>query len=313
MKILVTGGTGFAGSHLITALISEGKTDVYTTTFKSPTASQKSLPESHYFQLDLSDKDQTATLIKDLQPDWIFHLASFAYVGQSFQKATELFANNIQLQLSLLNAVKEQAPHARVMTVGSAEEYGIVPPGTEKINESVPLNPINPYAVSKVTQDLLANSYFLSFGLNIIRARPFNHIGTRQTDDFAIPSFVKQIVAIERGEQTEMLVGNLHGVRDFTAVSDMARAYITLMEKGTVGQVYNIGTGVGTSMEAVVKMLCSYAKIPIVLKEDPSRIRPLDVPVLIADNTKIRALGWEPKQSIEATLQEILTFARDQI
>lgn len=304
--ILVTGGTGFAGSHLIEALQAFGYTDIHSTTFSPPPAETAFLNTERYHRLDLTDKVSTARLIADLSPDWIFHLASFAYVGKSFEKAEELFANNISLQLSLLEGIRLHRPKARILTIGSSEEYGVVPIGTKAIDEKFPLNPVNPYAVSKCTQDLLAGSYFLSFGLDIVRARPFNHIGIRQTGDFAIPSFAKQIVAIEKGEQKELLVGNLNGVRDFTSVKDMVRAYILLMEKGKTGEIYNLGSGKGVKMQEIVDQLCSMAKTTIIVKRDESRLRPLDVPILIADNKKIRELGWETKENLQATLEAVL-------
>lgn len=309
-KILVTGGTGFAGSHLIEALLAHGYTDIYSTTFSSPDPKFQFLSPERYISVNLKEKQATAELIKHVKPDWIFHLASFAYVGKSFEKAEELFANNISLQLSLLDAIHAHAPTARVLTIGSAEEYGVVPSGTKRIDEHFPLNPVNPYAVSKVTQDLLANSYYLSYDMDIVRARPFNHIGTRQTGDFAIPAFVKQIVAIEEGKQAELLVGSLEATRDFTSVLDMVEAYILLMEKGVKGEVYNIGTGVGVQMKDVVTILCSLSTKPITIKQDPSRMRPLDVPALIADSSKIRALGWEPKQTLESVLEAVITEQR---
>ena len=304
--ILVTGGTGFAGSHLIEALLTQGYTNIFSTTFSPVDGTSSLLPADKYRQVDLSDAQATRTLFEEIKPDWVFHLASFAYVGKSFEKAKELFANNIGLQLNVLEAIREFVPQAKVLTIGSAEEYGVVTPPLEKINEMVPLTPVNPYAVSKVTQDLLSQSYFLSYKLQIIRARPFNHIGTRQTGDFVVPAFVKQIVAIEKGEQPTLKVGNLDAVRDFSSVQDVVRAYITLMEMGTVGEVYNIGSGKGILMKQVVEMLSKLASVPITVETDPSRMRPLDVPGLIADNEKIRALGWEPKTSVEQELQNVL-------
>ena len=126
-----------------------------------------------------------------------------------------------------MEAVRIACPQARILTIGSAEEYGVVDANIQKIDESVLLNPVNPYAVSKVTQDLLAHSYFLSYKLQIVRARPFNHIGIRQSGEFAIPAFAKQIVAIERGQQETLKVGSLTAVRDFTSVQDMVQAYIS--------------------------------------------------------------------------------------
>ncbi|PWU24055.1 GDP-mannose 4,6-dehydratase [Candidatus Cerribacteria bacterium 'Amazon FNV 2010 28 9'] len=305
-KILITGGTGFAGSHLIENLLAQGYKDIYSTTFGSSNPSPQLLSSNHYLRVNLVDGAATAQLFEHLKPNWVFHLASFAYVGKSFEKAAELFTNNIGLQMSVLEAVRIHTPTARVLTVGSAEEYGIVPSNVEKIDESCLLNPVNPYAVSKVTQDMLAGSYALSYKLNIIRARPFNHIGTRQTGDFAVPSFARQIVDIEQGKQQKLLVGNLSGVRDFTDVDDMAKAYILLMEKGNPGEIYNIGSGINYVMSDVVKMLSSFATVPIPLEEDQTRLRPLDVPRLIADNKKIVSLGWQPTSDIKPALKNIL-------
>jgi GDP-4-dehydro-6-deoxy-D-mannose reductase len=308
--ILVTGGTGFAGSHLIEELLTQGYTNIYSTTFSKPDDTVRFLPESSYKKVDLSDPQATQDLFAQVKPDWVFHLASFAYVGKSFEKARELFGNNIGLQLSVLDAIHTQVPQARVLTIGSAEEYGIVGENVDRIDEDTALNPVNPYAVSKVTQDLLAQSYVFSYQMNIIRARPFNHIGVRQTGDFAIPAFVNQIIQIERGTQDKLHVGNLEGIRDFTSADDMVKAYILLMEKGVVGEVYNIGSGKGWKMNDVVEMLLSLANKPITVEADPQRFRPLDVPKLIADNKKMVALGWQPTIDIKPTLQEVLEEGR---
>lgn len=310
LPILVTGGTGFAGSHLIEALKSAGYTNIYSTTFSPVDPSTSLLSADRYISVDLSDATATQELFSKVKPSWVFHLASFAYVGKSFEKAKELFANNINLQLNVLEAVRTVCPEARVLTIGSAEEYGMVDASVTTINESVPLAPINPYAVSKVTQDLLAQSYFLSYKLQIVRARPFNHIGIRQSPEFAIPAFAKQIVAIERDEATALKVGTLTAVRDFTSVKDMVRAYILLMEKGTVGEVYNIGSGIGMRMQNVLDSMISLAKVPISVEIDPSRIRPLDSPGLIADNGKIRSLGWNPTVEIKEELFNVIDDLR---
>ncbi len=304
--ILVTGGTGFAGSHLIEELIKQGYSNIYSTTFSAPDASSQTLSPDRYVQVDLSNSEATNALFERVKPVWVFHLAAFAYVGKSFDKARELFSNNINLQLNVLDAVKQYVPQARILTIGSAEEYGMIDSNIEKIDESVPLNPVNPYAVSKVTQDLLAQSYFLSYKLQIVRARPFNHIGTRQTSDFAIPAFAKQIVAVEKGEQQVLKVGSLDATRDFTSVQDVVRAYILLMEKGEVGQVYNIGSGSGIQIKTVVEKLISLSTTAITMETDPDRIRPLDAPGLIADNRKIRALGWEPTVPIDTELANVI-------
>jgi GDP-4-dehydro-6-deoxy-D-mannose reductase len=305
--ILVTGGSGFVGLHLIPLLTAKGYANIFATTFSDSAKLSELIPADHIRKVDLTDTEATARLIAELKPDWIFHLASFAFVGESFGRARELFANNINLQLSLLDAVKQHAPSARLLTIGSAEEYGVVETAyANGIPETAAFHPVNPYAVSKATQDLLAESYGLSFKLNILRTRSFNHIGAYQTDAFAIPAFAKQIVAIERGEQAKLKVGNLSAVRDFSDVDDTVMAYLSIMEKGTPGEVYNVGSGKGYTMSEVVEMLIKLASKPIELETDETRMRPLDVPRLIADNTKVRALGWQPTADLTKALQAVL-------
>ncbi len=310
--ILVTGGTGFAGSHLLEALAEAGYRNLHTTSLQAKRPNWVS-PDVVIHQVELTDSVATAEFIAELQPVHIYHLASMAVVGQSFEIAQSLLSNNIALQLNVLEAVRSHAPGARLLTIGSAEEYGAVRLGPdEKINEGYPLSPVNPYAVSKTTQDLLAHAYHQSYQLQIVRTRPFNHIGERQTPHFAISSFAKQIVAIERGQQSEIKVGNLQAVRDFTDVKDMVRAYITLMEHGRVGEVYNIGSGVGRSIEELLAELCRQATAPIKVSIDQNLIRPLDVPRLVADNGKIAQLGWFPTIPLPNTLQRMLEYWRGQ-
>jgi GDP-4-dehydro-6-deoxy-D-mannose reductase len=310
--ILITGGTGFAGSHLMEALLERGYHQLHLTHFGS---TQPQLPASvSTHSLDLNNREEVSALLEKVQPQAIFHLASIAAVGQSFEQAEKTLINNTLLQLTLLEAIREHAPTARTLIIGSAEEYGLVTLAEdESVDESYPLNPVNPYAVSKVTQDLLAHSYFLSFKLNIIRVRPFNHIGERQTPQFAIPAFAQQIVAIERGQESELKVGNLAAVRDFTDVKDMVRAYITLIEHGQVGEVYNVGSGVGRSMQSIVDELCQLATVPIQVVVDQSKIRPLDLPRMVANNAKISKLGWQPAIPFSETLHRILTYWREQL
>lgn len=310
--ILITGGTGFAGSHLVELLVAQGVGKVHVTQF-----SEKKLPEVPAFSqvqvhtVNLTDVEHTNALIAEIRPTQVYHLASFAYVGKSFDKGAEVLQNNIQLQVVLLDAIKQHAPEARVLIIGSAEEYGMSLDEQEiPIREDHPFRPVNPYAVSKITQDMLAYAYFQSYKMNIVRVRPFNHIGERQSEDFAIPAFAKQIVNIERGQQTHLKVGNLSGVRDFTDVKDMVKAYALLMEKGEVGQVYNVGSGVGVSMQQVVELLCSLATVPIQLETDQSRLRPLDIPVIVANNEKVIALGWQPTIPLETSLQRVVGYWR---
>lgn len=314
--ILITGGTGFAGRHLIQALLEEGFQNIHTTHFGNsplPEVCQNSAVSIH--TVNLTEAAAVADLVKEVQPAEIYHLASFAAVGKSFEQAGNILQNNIMLQLHVLNAVREHAPQARILIIGSAEEYGKVPSDRlgQKIDESFPLNPVNPYAVTKVTQDLLAQSFYFSFNLNILRVRPFNHIGEGQSPDFVIPAFASQIVAVEQGKQESLRVGKLETVRDFTDVKDMVKAYIVVMRKGKVGDVYNIGSGKGWKISEVLDMLLAHSSKQIKVEVDESRLRPSDVEYFVADAHRIQELGWSAQVPLSETLERILNEWRKKV
>lgn len=311
--VLITGGTGFVGSHLIEYLTQLPGLEVHTTSYGDiPTYLEGSIDASHIHTVDLTDRSATITVLKTVKPDVIVHLAAFAAVGSSYEQAARVLQNNIILQQQFLSSAAEVTPTARILAVSSAEVYGISEPAELPINELHPLRPINPYAVSKVAQDLLAYSYTISHKLDIVRVRPFNHIGERQTTAFAIPSFASQIVAIERGEQQSLRVGNLDAQRDITDVKDMVRAYWLLVEQGRSSEVYNVGTGRSVSMQNVVEQLQHMAKVKITVVSDPERQRPADIPIMTADSSKIASLGWQPTIELETSLERILDWWRQQ-
>jgi len=311
--ILITGGTGFAGTHLINALIEKGYTNIHSTHFGPqpiPEFSQK----IEFHAVNLTEAEATEKLFSKIKPATIYHLASFAAVGKSFERAGSLLNNNITLQLNVLNAIKAACPQARLLVIGSAEEYGKTNAQEgESIDESFPLNPSEPYGVSKVAQDLLAQTYFYAFDMQVVRCRPFNHIGEGQTADFVVSSFANQIAAIEKGQQQTLKVGNLNAVRDFTDVKDMVKAYILLMEKGKAGEVYNIGSGNSYTIQYILDTLIKLSGKDISVETDPSRMRPSDIPYFTANSDKIKALGWQTTIPIEQTLQRILDDWRKRI
>ena len=315
--ILITGGTGFVGSHLVELLVESGQKNIYVTSYSDkPGVVHQLLSSEKIHQIDLTNQEDTFALIEKLQPDQIYHLASLAAVGKSFDNTKQVLDNNTQLQLNILEAVKQFSPQSRLLVIGSAMAYdlGNSHPNhnPQAVTEDYPLGPASPYAVSKTMQDLLAYSYAQSFDLDIIRARPFNHIGERQTPDFAIPAFAQQIAAIEKNQQKNLRVGNLTAVRDFTDVKDMVKAYLLLMKKGVSGQVYNIGTGQGFTIKQALDTLTDLAKVKIEVETDPSRMRPSDVPVAVANPDKIQDLGWQPTIELKETLQRVLDYWRSQ-
>lgn len=315
--ILITGGTGFAGTHLVERLLEVHSPEEIHVTAYSTKQNRVSelLPAANIHALDLREYQQTSSLFSKLKPQQLYHLASLSTVGNSFEDAAKIFHANFAIQHSVLESLKQVASDCRALMVGSAQEYDfkqVVASGKEIVSEEDQLGPANPYGVSKVSQDLLALSYYYSYQLPILRVRPFNHIGEYQTKGFVVADFASQIVEIERGTQQEIEVGNLAAVRDFTDVKDMVEAYITVMDQGELGQVYNIGSGIGVSVQSILDSLIALSSADIKVTVDQSRIRPLDVPSIIVDNEKIRKLGWSPSIPLEKTLQRVLEYWRSQ-
>ncbi len=308
---LITGGTGFAGSHLVDALQELGQSKIHVTAYGDNTSHvHQILPREQIHHLDLTKSEPTTALLKKIQPDQIYHLASLSAVGSSFSQVEKIISANTKIQLNLLQAVKEAAPSARVLTISSAAVYK---PQEEPLSETDVIGPLSPYGVSKVTQDCLAYYYYARHELNIIRVRPFNHIGERQAQGFVVPDFALQIAKIEQGKQDKIKVGDLSAVRDFTDVKDMVKAYQLLMEQGKTGGVYNVGSGQGIQIKELLEKLISLAKTDIEVETDQDLFRPIDNKKIICDNQKIRNLGWKPVTNIDQTLSRVLDYYRTQV
>lgn len=315
-KALITGISGFAGSFLAEHLILDRHISVSGTYLleKGLLNLENIRKKVNLVKLDLQDAGKVYNLIKEMMPDYIFHLAALTSPKDSFEHPIETFENNIGVQLSLLEAVrKTKLFNTRILVVSSAEIYGAVEEKDLPIDEETKLMPTSPYAVSKLTQDFLGLQYFLSQNLKIIRVRPFNHIGPRQSSHFAVASFAKKIAEIEKKKaEPILLVGNLESKRDFTDVRDMVRAYVLAIDKGKEGDVYNIGSGKSYKISDVLSKLLSMSHARITVKEDKSLLRPVDNPELICDRTKFTNLtNWEPTISIEATLKDTLDYWRN--
>lgn len=313
-KVLITGITGFAGSFLAEHLLDLGDYEVSGTFL-----SEKSIENVAHIkeklelvQVDLMNKDAIDSLVAAKKPDYVYHLAALSSPGKSFGDPMGTITNNIAAEIHMLEAVRTHNPQAHILITSSGDIYGKVAPENLPIDEDTPFNPTNPYSVSKIAQDYLGLQYCNSYGLDIIRVRPFNHIGPRQALSFALSDFAKRIVDIENGVTLPVLkVGNLTAKRDFTDVRDMVRAYVLLMEKGAKGDVYNIGSGVSHTLQEMVDIMQAKAKIPFTLEEDPSLMRPSDTPELVCDNTKMKKLtDWRPQIPLEQTLKDILDYWR---
>jgi GDP-4-dehydro-6-deoxy-D-mannose reductase len=312
--VLITGGTGFAGSHLIEALYQAGYRNIHTTSFSGITDAFV----SHYatiHKVDLTDADVTNTLFKKLQPEYIYHLASYSVTSDAFAQVNKLLQNNTTLHVNVLEAMRSQTPHARLLSIGSAEEYGILPTElvSQKVTEKLALHPTNPYAVSKVSQELLSLAYAHTFGLHIVCARPFNHIGERQSNKFVVPSLAQQLIRVEQGLQDLLQIGNLTAVKDFSDVKDVVQAYMLLMAHGQRAAVYNIGSGTGMSIQNLLEQMIELVGVPVHVEVDQARWRPVLTQPVIPDISAIITLGWQPQHQLKETLLRILAYWRTQL
>jgi GDP-4-dehydro-6-deoxy-D-mannose reductase len=264
------------------------------------------------YKVDLLDPEATNKLVQYEKPDYLFHLAALTSAKKSFSSPRETFVNNVSGQINLLESiVKSGFQDTKILVVSSAEVYGLVSKEDLPIDEETPFMPTNPYSVSKLSQDFLGLQYFLSHKLNIVRVRPFNHVGPRQSPHFVVSAFAKRIVEIEKGKEAVMKVGNLESKRDFTDVRDMVKAYVLALEKGKVGDVYNLGSGSSHKISEILEIMRGMSKTEIKIEEDPNLIRPHDDPELLCDSSKFENLtGWKPEIPIEKTLEDTLEYFR---
>ncbi|MGH9392217.1 MAG: GDP-mannose 4,6-dehydratase, partial [Vicinamibacteria bacterium] len=267
-------------------------------------------------ECDLRDQSSVTGLIDRVRPDRIFHLAAQSFVPSSWNAPAGSLTTNILGQLNLFEAVRAAGIDPWIQIACSSEEYGLVHQDELPIRESNPLRPLSPYAVSKVGQDYLGYQYFKSFGTKVVRTRGFNHDGPRRGDVFVSSNFAKQLAAIEKKKKPPVLhVGNLEARRDFTDVRDMVRGYWLALDGGCEpGEAYNICTGKDYSIQQVLDALIRMSGVEVEVREDPERLRPSDVPVLLGDSSKFRkATGWEPSIPYERTLRDMLDYWRAEI
>ena len=314
MRVLITGAGGFAGSHLADYCLTRPGVEVFGTVRSAGRLGNAAHLEGRctFVAADVRDAASVDGAVRGCRPDVLFHLAAQASVAESFKDPVSTLMDNAVGQLNVIRAVLEHAPAARLLVAGSAYEYGLVRPDENPIDESVPLRPTDPYAVSKVTQDLYGYQYAISHRLQAVRVRAFNHTGPRQSTEFVASRFAKLIAEIEAGERESVLtVGNLAAVRDFTDVRDVVRAYFLAATKGQPGEVYNVGSGIPRTIQEILDTLVSMCRVPVTVTEDPGLLRPLDVPTLICNAGKLHQhTGWAPEISLDRTLADLLDYWR---
>jgi GDP-4-dehydro-6-deoxy-D-mannose reductase len=317
MRALITGITGFAGSFLAEYCLGCAGVQVVGLVRNRTRLTHAASFASHItlVEADLRDAVAVDRAVAAARPEMVFHLAAQAFVPQSFADPVGTLLDNAVGQLHVIQAMLRHCPAARLLAVGSATEYGMVQPEENPVDERVLLRPADPYAVSKVTQDLQAYQYFVSHGLQAVRVRAFNHTGPRQEEAFVASRFAREVARIEAGlAPPELTVGNLTAIREFTDVRDVVRAYFLAGTQGEPGEVYNVGSGDGRRIQEVLDLLASLSRVPFTVREDPSLLRPVDVPALVCDASRLRErCGWQPQIPLERTLRDLLDYWRARV
>ncbi|HEX6554785.1 MAG TPA: GDP-mannose 4,6-dehydratase [Ktedonobacteraceae bacterium] len=313
-RLLITGCTGFVGGYLVEQCrIRYPQAELFGLT-GHPTlhSATPGMRDVRLAVADITQPEAVRQVVAEIKPDLVIHLAAQSSVSASWKDPSGTLKVNVGGTIHLLEALRSEQLTPRVVLVGSGEQYGMVRPEDNPIREECPFRPANPYAASKAAQDLYGYQYFVAYGLPILRARPFNHFGPRQTSTFVIANFARQIALIEAEKAEPVLsVGNLQARRDFLPVEDVVAAYLAVAEQGRPGEAYNIGSGQARSIRAMLDLLLTFARRSIQLREDPARLRPVDVPLLEADTSRLRAdTNWRPAVQIESALQRTLDYWR---
>ena len=315
MRVLITGITGFVGRHLAEHLLAQGHHELWGLTRASGHLAPALAAHITEIAADLNDAEATTQAIATARPAVIYHLAGQAFVPESFRDPAATLSANTLGALHIFRSLIALRSSARVLIVGSNEEYGQITADDLPINEQTPLRPANPYGVSKATQSLFAAQYHLSHGLATLRVRPFTHIGPGQNERFVTAAFARQIARIELGLQPPMVqVGNLSARRDFTDVRDIVRAYALIAAHGEPGAVYNVGSGQAVMIRELLDLLLEASTVRVEVCLNPELMRPIDIPLVVCDATRLREqTGWAPQTPLRQTLLDILNYWRAKV
>jgi GDP-4-dehydro-6-deoxy-D-mannose reductase len=306
-RVLITGSGGFVGRVLVTKMEAQG----YEVWGADRVATGGEFEGKRQLAVELTDESAVETMLDDVAPEAIVHLAAQASVRRSFDAPIETILNNTLPILYILDGLKEKPGACRLLAIGSADEYGAVSAAERlPLREDSAVNPTNPYALAKSIQNQYCRGYATLYGMDVVVTRSFNHTGAGQSDTFVLPGFAKQIVQVKLGQRDPLIhVGNLEVKRDFLNVHDVCDAYIALLQKGQKGETYNVCSGNSYRVRDLLDQLCQLAGVDVEIKIDPDRVRPVDTPELRGENGKIHAdTGWTPVTPIEETLQSLLDY-----
>lgn len=311
-KALVIGAGGFVGRYLIEHLHNNLEYEVYAT--KLPREELTGVP-AKVRDLDVLNKEAIINQLFEIRPDYVFHLAAQSSVSIAWNNPQHTIDINIKGAVNVMDAVRELFYKPRIVLVGSGEEYGHINEDETPIREDNKISPGNIYAATKACQNMIGNIYSRAYDMEIVMVRAFNHIGPRQLPIFVVSDFCKQVAEIEAGlREPVMYVGNLSAKRDFTDVRDVVRAYALLAEKGVKGETYNVGRGKAYEIREILDKIISMSSKEIRVEIDQAKIRPVDIPIIEADISKLHdATGWQPAIAIEDTLKEVLDYWRSNV
>ncbi len=310
-RIFITGASGFVGQHLL-HLLDSPENEVYGTSFPHEPVPLDLSCDNNICHLDIRDKERLSAAIEQAQPEWIFHLAAVSNVGHSWKKRTETLETNLLGSQNVFEAAREFVPQARMLFVSSSNVYAQQAGENIVLSEEDPVDAVSPYAYSKVCGELLSRFYVEVENLQVIITRAFPHTGPGQSPDFVCSDWARQIVAIEQGKSDPVVrVGNISVRRDFCDVRDVVKAYVSLLEKGRVGEVYNIASGSAVSLQEILDTLLSLSNIEVAVEVDPEKMRKADILSLHGDARKIGGdTGWRPSIPLEQTLRDLLEYWR---
>lgn len=310
MVALVIGGAGFVGGYLIDHLLNDYEWKVVATKLENEVIDIDNVVT---YNLDILDRAAIVKILIEVRPDYIFHLAAQSSVSYSWRNPAVTVDVNIKGSINIFESIREVGYNPRLLLIGSGEEYGHILPGELPIKENNSVRPGNIYAVTKSCQNMLGKVYAEAYQLDIIMVRAFNHIGPKQTSSFVVPDFCKQVVEIEKGIREPVIrVGNLSAKRDFTDVRDVVRAYSSLIQNGKRGEIYNIGSGSAVTIEYLLKLILSYSNSIIKVEVDSVRLRPIDIPLIVADISKLEScIQWSPQISLDKTVKDVLDYWRE--
>ena len=311
-KYLITGFSGFVAKHFIDYFSNRNDISILGIDIKTSNYNQvKMNSKCQIKQLDLLNKEELKNIVKAFRPDYIIHLASYSSVAFSWDNPVKSFLNNTNIFLNILEVVRETDLKCRVLSVGSSEEYGNVEHDDIPLKETHLLKPVSPYAVARVSQELLSKIYVDGYGLDVVMTRSFNHIGIYQEDKFIMPSLIKQLLKCKKENKSvaELIVGNVNVIRDFLDVRDVVCAYDLLLKKGISGEIYNICSNKGYTISEIIRILGRMIDIKIKLKVSEKLIRPRENNIVIGCNEKLcEALDWYPKFTLEQSLKEMIAY-----